>query len=1044
MSYDANDGWAVDGPITGTVQAKNEGDVPILESDGKLPGGMIPDVAIQFTVPATAWAGEGPYTASVSVPGVEGIATPIIGPDAPDAEAREVLADAMISVVSVSSAGVVQLVADGDKPTAPLNLVATGTKGTQTGCFIGAFGTGGGGTNFYLNVHVSASAGSPDLSGITVSAVPTTGTAVTGSTNGEGECTLSVKQGQTYTVTLAKTNFTFSPASSSVTIQDTSTDLNVSCYEAPKLTVVCSGTDKAGRTVTCTPDEGEGEVITKVTGQDGRAEIVLEIANYTITVDYPTGQGVSPESTTLSAAAGGVYTKNFTILDEPTVQISVVDHSSLGNQNGRTITATPTSGGSAVTAQTANGSATLTLMAGTSYVISCDTPTGYVAAANYPLTPLAGQNYTHTFDLYEEAKVTVSVAPSAVASGRTITATAAGLPTVSKQTDSSGQVTLSLPEGSWTIACDAPAGYYTPATQQLQTVAGQEYTKSFSLDARPVLQVTVTPAAAASGLLVRAVGDTTITGYTNTQGVATLTLDEDDYMVTVNPPAGYLAPAGQSLTAAKNQTYQQTYALQTKPIVQVTVQDTSGGGFQSGRTVTATAQDSEDVVTGTTNSSGTATLTLNGTGQYVITTDLPEGATSESVTITAAGGGSYTATLVLSFGWTHSVTFNAGAIQTDPTGCLTYADDCAGFTPVYNTSTSLAKCTQEGEWAFDPETGMDIEGMFYATFQGGSNGQFPHQLLNPYNLDQVLALWDDDALEWDYAESGGASAIGSENTMLCVPRVYRKGTTTKLTHSSKSANGTASMHIIDGHTYQYKALGVYLGVNQSNVLKSISGVTATRSTTRPNFRTYARANSVRNGVAIQWNYHDWRYIVEECYIRGKTFNLQDRTGKGGLSYSSPTTGLCDALGPYAGNVSGTSNAQKFLLENLWGCCRQWIDDCYWTGTTLYAGQNSNPTDDTSNKTAIAMSTANNSGIPGTILTTDAAWGMGNAFGGSSTTGLCDYQYLTNNSSYPAPSVGGYSYEVSSGHAGPGYLDRYSVTDSYSSIGARLAFAFDLE
>lgn len=39
MSYDANDGWAVDGPITGTVQAKNEGDVPILESDGKLPAG---------------------------------------------------------------------------------------------------------------------------------------------------------------------------------------------------------------------------------------------------------------------------------------------------------------------------------------------------------------------------------------------------------------------------------------------------------------------------------------------------------------------------------------------------------------------------------------------------------------------------------------------------------------------------------------------------------------------------------------------------------------------------------------------------------------------------------------------------------------------------------------------------------------------------------------------------------------------------------------------------------------------------------------------
>ena len=1037
MSYDANDGWAVDGPISGTVQAKNEGDVPILESDGKLPGGMIPDVAIQFTVPATAWAGEGPYTASVSVPGVEGIATPIIGPDAPDAEAREVLADAMISVVSVSSAGVVQLVADGDKPTAPLNLVATGTKGTQTGCFIGAFGTGGGGTNFYLNVHVSASAGSPDLSGITVSAVPTTGTAVTGSTNGEGECTLSVKQGLTYTVTLAKTNFTFSPASSSVTIQDTSTDLNVSCYEAPKLTVVCSGTDKAGRQVTCTPDEGEGEVITATTGQDGRAEIVLEIANYTITVDYPAGQGVSPESATLSAAAGGVYTKNFTILDEPTVQISVVDHSSLGNQNGRTITATPTSGGSAVTAQTTNGSATLTLMAGTSYVISCDTPTGYVAAANYPLTPLAGQTYTHTFDLYEEAKVTVSVAPSSVASGRTITATATGLPTVTKQTDSTGQVTLSLPEGSWTIACDAPAGYYTPATQQLQTVAGEEYTKSFSLDARPVLQVTVTPTAAASGLLVRAVGDTTVTAYTNTQGVATLTLDEDDYMVTVNPPAGYLAPAGQSLTAAKNQTYQQTYALQTKPIVQVTVQDTSGEGFQSGRTVTATSQDSEDVVTGTTNSSGTATLTLNGTGQYVITTDLPEGATSESVTITAAGGGSYTATLVLSFGWTHGITFNAATFKTDDAGCLAYADDLVGQTPVNNTATSLAKFTQEGYWAFDPSTGMDAERCFYATF---TSAGVLHQLLNPYDLSKYIAVWNDSSKEWDYGQTGN-SAITTENTMFCVPTYYRKGETGKITHSSKAGSGTAYAHTIDGHVYQYKAIGVYFGYNNGGKLMSISGVTATRSQTRATFRTQAAANTVRNGHAMVWNYHDWRMMFEKFIIRAKRFNGQ-KLAQGGQSYSTPTTGLTNALGPYAGNSSGQSNAMKFLIENFWGCCYQFLDDVYCQNTTMYVGQNSSPTDNSSNKTAISLP-YNTTGFPGEIETSDIAWGMGHATGGSSTTGLCDYQDLAFGSQYPLVFVGGYSDRVSDGRAGPSFVYCRRLSGSSSYLGARLAFAFDL-
>ena len=1036
--YQANNGWAVDGKLSATVQASTAGDVPILDSDAKLPGSIIPDVAVPFTVPADAWEGEGPYTANITVSDAAEIATPIIGADAPDGDAREALAGAQITATAISSAGVITLVADGDKPTVPINCVATGTKGTQTGKLLSAFGAGGGSTSFFLNITVTASAGSPDLSGITVTAVPGSGTTVTGTTTSSGTCTLTVKQGQVYTVTCSKTDFTFSPSSATAVIQDTSSSLDFSCYEAPKLTITCAGTDISGRTVTCTPEDGD--VITATTGTDGKVTIKLEIADYTVTVDYPDGQGVSPTSATVSASAGGSYAKTFTVLTKPTLALTVTDKSSAGYQSGRTITATPTTSGSTITAQTASdGTASLTLMAGTSYVISCDAPTGYVIPNSYPLTPQAGQAYTYAFDLYEEAKVNVTVTPPTIASGRTITATADGMSPITKTTSSDGTCTLSLPAGSWSIACDAPSTYYTPSSKTQVTVAGETYSMSFALDAHPLLNITVTPQASAGSLLVKAIGDTTVTGYTTSAGTCTLTLEEDEYTVSVSAPSGYLTPATQSVTATKNNTYPLTFALQAKPTVVVTVTDSSGGSGGQGRTITAKSSDGSDIVTASTGTGTSATLTLNGTGSYTITTDTPEGATADSSTITVEGGGSYTAALTLSYGWTHAVSFNSTTIQTDPTGCLVYADDSSGFSPVYNTSTSLAKVTDEGSWGFDTDTGMDSEGLFYATFQSGSSGQYLHQLLNPYNLAQVLATWDDDAKEWDYSQTG-SSAITSENTMLCIPTFYRKGTDTKLLHSSKSSEGTAYMHTIGGHVYDYKAIGVYLAYNSSSVLKSVSGVTPTRSQTRAVFRTQAQANTVRNGVANQWSFHDWRGMVEKSYIRGKTFNLQDRTGKGGMSYSSPSNGSCDALGPYAGDVSGTTNAQKFLIENFWGCCYQWIDDCYASGTQIYAGQNQSPTDDTSNKTAVPQAAIG--GIPLTVQTCDLGWGMGLTTGGSSTTGMCDY--VTSNTSDPVPFVGGNSGNVSDGNAGPGYLNRYSLPSSNTNIGARLAFAFDIE
>ena len=1018
MSKKEYNGLTVDGPIKGSVQASAAGDVPILNSDAELPGSIIPDTTVAFTVPATAWTGTGPYTAEVTVADVAGIATPIIGPDAPDGSTREALADAQITALSVSASGKVTLVADGDKPSIMLNCIATGIKGAQTGHVVSTFGAGGGGVDFFLNVAVTASAGAPDLSGMNIVATPTTGTVITATTNGAGKATLGVRQGMTYTVALSKADFTITPASSVVTIQDTSTSLSATCYEAPKLTVTCTGTDKAGRLVTCTPEGGTTK--TGTTNASGQVTIVLEIDDYTVTVDHPTGQGVSPASASVSATAGGVYSKSFTILDKPTVAITVDDKSSSGYQMGRTITATPGTGTAITGTTNASGVVSLTLMAGVAYVISCDYPVGYVQPVNYPLTPVAGQTYSHSFDLNEEAQISVSVTPTAIRAGRTITATATGMSPVTGTTDASGSCTLSLPAATWTIACDTPAGYFASASQSQTTVAGQTYSMSFALDKKPVLTVTVTPTAAASGLLVRAVGDTTVTAYTNASGVATLELVEDEYLVSVVAPAGYLTPASQSLTAVRNVDSSKSFALQTKPTVAVTVVDSSSSGYQMGRTITAT--NGTDTVTGQTNASGVANLTLNGVGSYTISSDLPTGATCDPVTIVAEAGGSYTAALVLNFGFTFSLSVNSTTLQTDPTGAWTYDDDAAGLTPMANTRTSLGAVSSVGSWGF--RANKLFKKMYYATFN--TDGSIS-MILDPDNL----------ALD----EDGNASDITTKNTMLVIPTLYMKGESGKFTLSDKSANGTARAHTIGGHVYDNLALGVYNGFVSGSKLMSISGVLPTKSNTtkRATFRTEANANGTN---WMLWNYWMWRLMWMIATIALKSSDGQRKLGQGGHAYGSNTTGVTNAMGPFAGDVSGTSSAMKFLLEDWWGSQYNFIDDFIGTEGTYYAGQNAIPTDNTSNKVQVFNNLTSGWWYGTTINQNDLAFGIASAAGGDNAKGLCDGQYGST-SSNRLGCVGGHSEGASDGNAGPSCLNAsYALSTSDSAIGARLAFVFD--
>ena len=684
--------------------------------------------------------------------------------------------------------------------------------------------------------------------------------------------------------------------------------------------------------------------------------------------------------------------------------------------SGITVTATPTSGVvlSAITG--ADGKCTLTgAVQGATYTI---VPTKeYYVFTTIPNLTVQDITSSVTCTGYETPRVNVTCTGVPIA-GRTITAEASGFANVTGITDSTGACQMRLPVATWFMRSNTASGYYAPDPRTLTTQAGQTHSVTFLLQAMPILNITVTPSSLGAGLLVTSVSSQTYTGYTNASGTLALTVCSGTHAVSVTPPAGYLVPATQTVVTLPDGTYALTFEIQTKPIVNVTVTDSSGGGNQSGRTITAT--NGTDTVTGTTNASGVVNLTLNGTGAYTISTNLPSGATADPVSITAAAGGSYTATLTLNFGFKFSMTFNATTFKTDPTGCLVYGDDASGMTPASNTNTSLGTISSPGSWV--KSTNKLLKKLYYATFN--TDGSIS-KILNPDNL----------ALD----EDGNASDIATKNTMLVIPTLYTRGEVGKLTISDKSAEGTAYAHTIGGHVYDYLAIGVYNGYVSGGKLMSLSGVLPTKSQNRANFRTQANANGTN---WMLWNYYQWKLMKELTFFTLKSFDGQRKLGQGGHAYGSNTTGVTNAMGPFAGDVSGTSSAMKFLLEDWWGSQYNFIDDFFGTGGTYYAGQNAIPTDNASNKVQVFNNLTSGWWYGTTINQNDLAFGIASAAGGDNAKGLCDGQYGSTSSNLLG-FVGGSSVGASDGYAGPSCLDASDALSISSTIfGARLAFVFD--
>lgn len=558
-----------------------------------------------------------------------------------------------------------------------------------------------------------------------------------------------------------------------------------------------------------------------------------------------------------------------------------------------------------------------------------------------------------------------------------------------------------------------------------------------SISTETLVDLVVSTNPVASSLTVTATaGGKSYTGTTNSSGQATIGVPAGyDYSVTAtnySTSTVHVDAEGASVTI-----------INAKIIVKVT---------DSGKNTTIAYKivGGDEEYTGTVNASsgvGTATVTVQSARTYTVSITAPSGGSASDVTVTTVAGSSVTASIEVSYGVTFTMNYASSNFVSSPDNCLTYADDCAGFTPVSgpgSTGSTPAKCTNIGSWVMNADGTSEnplLDRCFYATF---TDAGVLHEKLNPQNLAQKIATWD--GSKW--VSASGSSSITSENTMFCIPTIYVSSTSSSITISTKESTGTAFAHTIDDHTYEYMAIAVYPGNGSSSRIKSISGATSTVSISQADLVTGCKANTISNGKAMLCNWHQWQLYRLLVLFAMRHFNSQTQIGQGGQTYGAQTTGLMNAMGPFAGSSStstGSTQGVKAFIENPWGHNYEYLGDIKYISNGVYVFQTSTQSP-TSTTGGTSISTSPHSlTSPGTsfgsISTQPMTWGWGTGSGGSATTGGCDYMSLPN-SSYPFAIVGGGSVYVSYGVAGVSYL-RAAAGSADSDVGGRSVFVFDL-
>lgn len=199
----------------------------------------------------------------------------------------------------------------------------------------------------------------------------------------------------------------------------------------------------------------------------------------------------------------------------------------------------------------------------------------------------------------------------------------------------------------------------------------------------------------------------------------------------------------------------------------------------------------------------------------------------------------------------------------------------------------------------------------------------------------------------NFKEDGTPSILtGADgNVMVQVPKFYAKietvGTVDKYS-ISLTADAGYVVHpwfVKAGVEVPYRYFRAYTGFNSGGTLKSISGVTPTRTQTIATFRSQAIANGTG------WHLTDWNAVNAIkllCYIEFNDYIVTDYIGTGndtGSDYGL-TTGQSNAIG----NASSPSTNNNMWMsyrgiENFYADCWEFLDGVNINNYVFYVNQN---------------------------------------------------------------------------------------------------------
>ena len=365
-----------------------------------------------------------------------------------------------------------------------------------------------------------------------------------------------------YTVTPAKSGFTFSPASQPVTVTDA--DAAAINFTATPNTIsgtVSPAAAGAGTTMTLT-GTSSGSATADASGNftfTGMAN-----GSYTVT-PFKSGFTFSPASQPVTVADASVSAVDFTGTAVPTWSVSgIVGPVAAGT--GTTLTLSGSAIGS--TAVDASGNFTFTGLANGSYIVT-PVKSGFTfSPTSQPVTVANADVTAVTFTATAIPNWSISGTVSPAASGSGTTLTLSGTSSGTRTADASGNFTFTgLANGSYTVTASKSGFTFSPASQSV-TVSDASVT-AVTFTATPItfsISGTVSPAATGSGTTVTLSGAAGASTTADASGNFTFSgLANGGYTVTPSKSGFTFTPSNRPVTVSGANVAGITFTIQAPP-----------------------------------------------------------------------------------------------------------------------------------------------------------------------------------------------------------------------------------------------------------------------------------------------------------------------------------------------------------------------------------------------------------------------------------------------------------------------------------------------